>query len=138
MPTSEAHFDAPGDLLEVTLPAYTGHLGGSPGVDLVDGKAQGGCAPATAHRIASCLGPAFRIVGPWPPVPPPTDPAPSLAPSSGDGAGAPPPAPSAGAQAPAVDTAPPSEPAPPRPALTRDQRRENGKRKALGLPPLYE
>jgi len=138
MPTSEAHFDSPGDLLEVTLPGYTGHLGGIPGVDLVDGRARGGCTRATAERVAACLGPAFRIVGPWPPVPSPPDPAPPLAPSSGDGAGAPPPASSADAQAPAVATAPPSEPATPRPPLTRDQRRENGKRKALGLPPLYE
>ena len=69
---SEAHLDAPRDLVRVAHKCnYTGWLGTVRGVGLVGGVAQNGISREEAQRMIGNLGHDLYIVGPWePPVAP--------------------------------------------------------------------
>lgn len=74
---SEAHFDAPKDLVRVAhRQSYTGNLGGLRGVDFVAGVAQTGCTRPHAERLIGIIGHDIYIVGPWEPPAAPSAPAP--------------------------------------------------------------
>lgn len=66
MPVSEAHLDAPRDLVRLRYPSFTGELRG---VMFVDGAAQNGCAPHIAERLRGIFGAVVEVVGPWEPAP---------------------------------------------------------------------
>lgn len=66
MPVSEAHLDAPRDLVRLRFPSFTGELRG---VMFVDGTAQNGCPPHIAERLRGIFGAVVEVVGPWEPAP---------------------------------------------------------------------
>lgn len=71
---SEAHLDAPRDLVRVAHKCnYTGWLGTVRGVGLVGGVAQNGISREEAQRMIGNLGHDLYIVGPWEPAVAPAD-----------------------------------------------------------------
>lgn len=93
---SDAHLDAPGDLVRVAHRCrHTGRIGALHGVELVGGVAQNGLTLREANRLIGIVGHDLYIVGPWEPPAAPSAPAP------------PPPAP--------TPAAPPARPAAPSP-----------------------